>query len=114
MAKKDFTTADTGRVYTAISEATADPDTRKPRKTYTEDEAEALALQMTTVGRKGVKLPRINMAFAPDVYQYIKIMSSATGKTMSEFLTQVVRQHAKDHADLYEKAQALIAEFKDM
>ena len=50
MAKKDFSTINTGRVYEAIADATAEPvqevqekqETKKkykPRKTYTEQEA---------------------------------------------------------------------------
>ena len=46
-SKKDFSTANTGRVYSTITEATAEPEqqeaqeaqqTRKERKTYTEQE----------------------------------------------------------------------------
>ena len=71
---KDFTkTVDTGRVYDTIGEATAQeaPQTqekrkaRKPRKTYTAQEAQAALESNSTAGKKGVKLPRINMAFSP-------------------------------------------------
>lgn len=118
MAKKDFSQINTGRVYNTIAEATAEPaqeikevsetqekhKTRKPRKTYTEQEAAELLQELKTSGRKGLKLPRINLAFAPDIYNYIQIMSRVRGENMTDFVNIALRQHMEEHRDLYEKA----------
>lgn len=118
MAKKDFSQINTGRVYNTIAEATAEPEqeaveviqtqgTRKKykeRKTYTEQEAAELMQELKTSGRKGLKLPRINLAFAPDIYNYIQIMSRVRGESMTDFVNVALRQHMEEHHDLYEKA----------
>lgn len=118
MAKKDFSGVNTGRVYNAIAEATAaqeytgiskpqetqEAPARKPRKTYTEEEAAVFLRSLKTNGRKGVKLPRINLAFAPDLYEYIQIMSRVRGESMTQFVNLALRQHMEQHKYVYEKA----------
>lgn len=121
MAKKDFSKVNTGRVYGTIAEATAEPEQeiienapeaaeqekaekRKPRRTYTPQEAAEILQTMKTAGRKGVKLPRINLAFSPEVYQYISIMSRVRGENLTEFVNHVLRGHMDEHRDIYEKA----------
>lgn len=112
MAKKDFSTINTGRVYEAIADATAEPvqETQekqkkyKPRKTYTEQEAQEFISELKTTGRKGLKLPRINMAFSPEIYDYIQCMARVSGITLTEFVNLAMKQHKEEHKDLYEKA----------
>lgn len=106
MAKKDFT-----KVSDAIAQATAEPqemqETRKPRKTYTAQEEQEFLMTGQTAGHKGVKLPRINLAFAPDLYDYIKTMSKMTGQTYTEFINKIMREYMDTHAEQYEKAVEL-------
>lgn len=102
MAKKDFSDMQTTSIYGSINEATQ--GTRKQRKEYTEEEAKEFANNLQTSGRKGVKLPRINLAFAPDVYDYITTMSRVRGENMTQFINHVLKQYMQDHMDIYEKA----------
>lgn len=116
--KKDFTSVNTGRVYDTIAAATAEPEQgiaeaaekqevqteRKPRRTYTKQEAAEIMQTLRTSGRKGVKLPRINLAFAPDIHEYIITMSRVRGENLTQFVNYVLRQHMEEHADIYEKA----------
>ena len=121
MAKKDFSSVNTGRVYGAIAEATAEPEQetadvlqeaaaqekpakRKTRKTYTEQEAAEIMQTLKTTGRKGIKLPRINLAFTPELHAYITTMSRVRGENLTEFVNYVLRQHMEEHRDIYEKA----------
>ena len=115
MAKKDFSQVSTGRVYGAIAEATAEPEQgaaaaqetaqeRKPRRTYTEQEAAEIMQTLQTSGRKGVKLPRINLAFTPELHDYILTMSRARGENLTQFVNHVLKQHMEEHRDIYEKA----------
>lgn len=92
-------------VYSAIAEATAE-ETRKERKTYTEAEAQAYKDSLKTAGRKGVKLPRINMAFTPTNYEYIHTMARRAGLTLTEFLNAIISQHMDDHQEQYESILA--------
>ena len=127
MAIKDFSQVNTGRVYDTIATATAEPEQeaaevlqdqettevlqdqeeqkeRKPRRTYTEQEAAEALRTLKTSGRKGLKLPRINLAFAPDIYDYVQIMSRVRGESMTDFVNIALRQHMEEHRDLYDRA----------
>lgn len=109
-AKKDFTKVQTGRVYENIAEATA-PDAqdahekqRKPRKTYTQAEQEAMLETGQTSGRKGVHVPRINLGFSAPVYDYVRCMSRVSGLSMTQFVNRCLREHMETHKDLYRQA----------
>ena len=106
MAKKDFSKINTGNIYSdAIAEATQEPQKKyKTRKTYDTQEAEAYAQGLNTSGRKGLKLPRINLALAPDMYDYLKTMSKASGMTYTEFIDKLLRSHKEKHGDTYAQA----------
>lgn len=112
MAKKDFSGANTGRVYDAIADATA-PDTqeeyeRKPRRTYSDAEKQDAMGTLSTQGKKGMKAMRINMAFSPELHDYIKVMSNVKGQTITEFVNEILRQSLEQNRETYEKAQELI------
>lgn len=103
MAKKDFTQLDN-----VIAAATVEQGKRKPRKEYDEQEKQEILESMHTTGKKGVKLPRINLAFAPSNYRYIEIMSRVRGENLTQFVNKIIADHMNEHADLYEKAQEFI------
>ena len=76
----------------------------KPRKTYTAEETLAALENMRTSGRKGVKLPRINLAFTPANYEFIKTMAQVRGQSLTEFVNDMLEEIRVEHADIYEKA----------
>lgn len=108
--KKDFSSVNTNPVYDAIAEAIEETPAAgskkkyKPRKTYTEAEAAAALDSLQTAGKKGVKLPRINLAFTPANYEFIKIMAQVRGQNLTEFVNDMLREARESHADLYQKA----------
>ena len=111
MAKRDFSSINTGHVYDTIAAATQDVQeeqpkqkTRKARKTYTEEEAQHMMETLQTTGRKGVKLKRINLAFSPANYDYVVTLSRVRGETMTEFINHVLEEHREAHEDIYRKA----------
>lgn len=79
-------------------------DDRKPRREYTPEEAAAFAAAGKTKGRKNLSLPRINMAFRPDIHDYITTMARVSGISITEFTTRVFEQHKKEHEEVYQKA----------
>lgn len=108
---KDFTGITAGKVKTTIAEATQEAPAaqeeqqkRKDRKTYNAQETAEFLQDMKTAGRKGIKLPRINLAFSPDVYDYIKTMSKAAGLSYTEFVNIVLQEHKDSHTDTYKQA----------
>lgn len=103
MAQKDFSQVDN-----VIAQATVAQGKRKPRKEYSAQEAAEIAETMHTTGKKGVKLPRINLAFSPSNYQYVEIMSRVRGENLTQFVNKIIQEHREQHGDLYEKAQEFI------
>lgn len=120
MAKKDFSQVNTGRAYNQIEEAIAAPaqepqqtqETQNQRKPYTEKRAQEMRAAGTTQGRKGCKAVRINMAFTPDVHDYIKTMARVRGESVTDFTNYVFRQSMEDNAALYEQAKTFQKTFK--
>lgn len=111
MAKKDFSKVNTGSVYDTIAEATADPAPQPipKRKKDTPPTAEEIQLareQGRTRGRKGVKALRINMAFTPEVHDYIRTMAQVRGQTVTQFTEAVFRKSMEDNAQIYEQVKA--------
>ena len=105
--KKDFAGMNTGRVYGAIEQATSN---KGQQGTASPQEAAERAANLKTQGRKGCKAIRINMAFTPENHQFIKVMSTISGKTMTEFTNFVIERYRTEHPEIYEKAKAIIDE----
>lgn len=117
---KDFSKIPTGRMYEQIKEAAADPvqlpdqmteqearelfPKKKERKTYTDGEAEEFMRTFRTSGRKGVKLPRINVALAPDTYAYVTTMAQVRGESMTQFVDHILRRSMEENKETYAKA----------
>lgn len=111
--KKDFTAANTGRVYDAIEQATAQttPAEKRipPRKRGIEPTQEEIDLareQHKTQGRKGVRAVRFNMAFDPDIHEYITTMAKVRGQTVTQFTNYVFRLSMEQNKEVYEQAKA--------
>ena len=95
----------TGRVYGAIEQATS----RKGQQgTASPQEAAERAAQLKTQGRKGCKAIRINMAFTPENHEFIKVMATISGKTMTEFANLVIERYRTEHPEIFEQAKAII------
>ncbi len=107
--KKDFSTVDTGRVYTAIEETLAEPQQATEPAA---DELREIREAGKTQGRKGCKAIRFNMAFTPTVYEYIKTMARVRGESVTDFTNYVFVQSMEENAELYEKAKQFTESFK--
>jgi len=137
MTKKDFTTP----LQAAIAEATAAVDDTqeaqepaeveevqevqnaqkkpknhkkqpKPRKTYTDAEARKILMTMRTNGRKGVKLPRINLAFRPDIYEFATTTAQGAGMSYTAFINMILEKYMNEHIDSYRRALELKEELE--
>lgn len=51
----------------------------------------------TTQGKKGHKLPRMNMAFSRVNYEYIRKMSSLNGISATEFVNKIIEAYMSAH-----------------
>jgi hypothetical protein len=100
MAKKDFSQADPGALYQSIAQATAE----KGERIFTEEEKVEMLQSMKTRGQKGVKLPRINVAFSPEVYDYVTTMAQVRGQSITQFINHILKQNMEANMEIYEKA----------
>lgn len=76
---------------------------RKMQTPASREEADERMALMQTRGRKGVHLPRINMAFTPENHDFIKTMSVVTCQTMTEFLNDVIKQYREVYSQDYDE-----------
>ena len=76
---------------------------RKMQTPASREEADERMALMQTRGRKGVHLPRINMAFTPENHDFIKTMSVVTCQTMTEYLNDVIKQYREVYSQDYDE-----------
>lgn len=109
-AKKDFNAIKTDSVYKDnVNSKIAQGTSRKGQQgKASPQEAKERANNLRTQGRKGCKAIRINMAFTPDNHEFIKVMATISGRTMTEFTNYVIEQYRKEHPEVFEKAKAII------
>lgn len=103
--KKDFGGMNTGRVYGAIEQATSN---KGQQGTASPQERAERASNLKTQGRKGCKAVRINMAFTPENHEFIKVMATITGQTMTEFCNFCIDRYRTEHPEIFEQAKAII------
>lgn len=65
---------------------------------------------MKTQGRKGCRAKRINLAFSPNNYEYIAVMSRVNGVTMTRFINDIIDAHRTDpeSAKLYNQIKEIM------
>ena len=85
---------------------------RKPRKRYTPEEAQKiLESGRNAKGLGGVKMPRMNMAFTPQNYDFIATLATARGQNYTEFVNHMVDLYREQYKDQYEQAKAFLNSF---
>lgn len=99
--KKNFDELKNANTSFTLNEAVKATKRTGSQTPATEEEAEARKALMQTRGRKGVHLPRINMAFTPENHEYIKTMAFITGQTMTEFLNDIITEYRAQYDENY-------------
>ena len=61
-----------------------------------------------TQGRKGMKLPRMNIALTPSQFDFVRVMSRIQGISMTNYIGYLISKEMKNNADVYQKAKELI------
>jgi hypothetical protein len=103
--KKDFSNINTGRVFGAVEQATHDTG-KNPKASPAEVKARKEAMQ--TQGRKGCKATRINLAIKPSNHEFVKILASATGKSMTEIINTLIEAYRMEHPEMMEQARGFL------
>lgn len=60
-----------------------------------------------TQGRRGEKLPRINMAFSPQNLEYLRVMAGLRGQSVTRYVNSLVEQDMLQNMDVYTAARKL-------
>lgn len=74
-------------------------DVQDVRDVHLADKSTPLILG-TTQGVKGKKLPRINMAFSSDTYEYIKRESRIRGLSATAFVNYIIEEYKKEPGNI--------------
>lgn len=69
-------------------------NTISTKRTISQEDAER-----GTQGRKGYKMPRINMAFEPEVHEWVKKTSRQEGVSMTDFVNQILKKEKKSRTN---------------
>ena len=99
---KDFKKA-TQTMTSAIDALLPETEQKEQQELETREALEALHTQ----GKKGLKLPRINLAFSPSNLDYIRVMAGIRGESMTQFVNRVIDQHREENGEKYKAAKAL-------
>ncbi len=94
---------DAAPVYSSIIGAAQ--DTQVTQKADPEQKA---LDELKTQGKRGEKLDRINMAFTPENYDYIRTMSKLKGQTMTQFVNVLVAVERARNGAAYDAAKAIL------
>ena len=95
MAKKNFTENPVTPFYKAV-EADVTQEAQ--------DEYNA----RNTQGKAGMKAERINMAFSPANYEFLRTMAGLHRMTITKYVNHLIEEERKRSADIYQKAKDLM------
>ena len=70
-------------------------------------EAPQVQDELRTQGRTGMKLPRINLAFSPTNYEFIKIMAAMHGQNLTQYVNEIINAERERKKDIFEQTKAL-------
>ena len=97
MAKKTFTEQTVSPFYAQVEKTT-----QAIQEVVDEYDAR------NTQGKAGMKAERINMAFSPANYEFLRVMAGIHKMTLTKYVNHLVEEERKRNADLYQKAKDLM------
>lgn len=66
----------------------------------------------STQGRKGQKLPRINMAFSEVNLEYLQLMSRIQGVSMTAYVNNLIESDREKNTAIIERAKEILSGIK--
>ncbi|PKM60719.1 MAG: hypothetical protein CVU99_06760 [Firmicutes bacterium HGW-Firmicutes-4] len=115
MAKKNFKGDNPAMAFIT------NPDTQEIQETQEEQVAQdtlnAQDVQLkqnapSTQGRKGQKLPRINMAFSEVNLEYLQLMSRIQGVSMTAYVNNLIESDREKNTAVIERAKEILSGVK--
>ena len=63
-----------------------------------------------TQGRKGEKLPRINMAFSSQNLEYLRVMAGIRGISITKYVNNLIERDREQNGETFEAAKKLTSQ----
>lgn len=84
----------------AVNDATIDLNVEKDKSIVAEEKAVKTAVNglQSTRGRKGMKLPTMNMRFTPENYEYMRRESAVRGMSTTAFVNWLIESYRSNPA----------------
>lgn len=111
---KDFSNTSTAFSEALQGSIDSSATDKRAKVEASESEKRERVASGNTQGKKGCKMPRVNMAFLPDNYQMLKMLSAATGKTITDINNQILTDYVNSHPGILERARALTEDMKKL
>lgn len=101
------------KTYNSMENMLKATTAQSTKKEATAKEKERRIGLRKTQGAKGCRMPRINLGYTMDNYNFIRVVSRMQGKTMSRLINDIIEKYRKEHQHLYDKAKELAKEFEN-
>lgn len=99
MSKKEELTSTFGALQSTIDRSKGS----RSHKTASKAEAEQRIKENRTQGKKGAKMPRKNLSFTQDNYEFITKFAKCRGSNYTEFVNHIIDEYRKAHQKEFEK-----------
>ena len=83
-------------------------NTQEVQEVHDTQQGQGVQHTQGTQGRKGQKLPRINMAFQKENLEYLQIISRIEGKSITEYVNNLVEQDRQKNSERMEAAKQIL------
>lgn len=82
---------------------------QEPQEAHEEQEKQkCTSLSQTTQGKKGMKLPRINMAFSPQNLEYLNLIGRIEGISATEYVNRLIDTDREARQGTIEEARKIL------
>ncbi len=102
MAKKSFKDNNPALAFISTQEAEIEQQEQEAQ------EEQRTPIAHTTQGKKGQKLPRVNMAFATNNLEYLQLISRIEGVSMTEYVNRLIEADKEARKEIIEEAKKLL------
>ena len=104
MSKKDLASGLDATIKSSLNQKQGS----RQHPTVSAQEAAERRAAGKTQGAKGAAMPRINLAFTEENYNFIKRFARCRGANMTDFINHIIDEYREEHIKEFEKIEAFI------
>lgn len=112
MAKKNFKGDNPAMAFITnpdVQETQAVQEKQGVQDTLNAHDVQQKQKALGTQGRKGQKLPRINMAFSEINLEYLQLMSRIEGLSMTAYVNRLIESDREKNTEVIERAKEILS-----